>query len=246
MLDSKRPLIFVGSRQKMSRLAFAAELLGIEVLGILDYHYYGNTADISGIPVIGDERWLLDDTNTQAQTWKDTCDFFPGNWWEGKQPTDKTRPDLGLLRQQRIDVLEQTKVNVINLINPLSVIENPNSQYANVNFGRGIFIDSDCWISNNFIDIGDYCSISYGTKISWHTRLGKNVCVGPNTYLYSCDIGDNSYFGMFSKIDISRSQQEKITIGKNCTVWSNCSVVKDVEDNKIYTDTNRTFKKLNV
>lgn len=246
MLESKRPLIFVGSRQKMSRLAFAAESLGIEVLGILDHHYYGNTVDISGIPVIGDERWLLDSTHSQAQAWKDSCDFFPANWWDGSQQLDKTLVDLGLLRQQRIDILEQSQVNVINLINPLTVIENPNSEYANIKFGKGIFIDSDCWISNTNVEIGDYCAVAYGVKISWHTRLGKNVTLAPSSYLYSCDIGDNSYFGMFSKIDLTRTQQDHITIGKNVTIWSNSSVIKDVADNKIYTDKHRAFKKFNV
>ena len=38
----KRPLIFVGSRNKQALLHIAAELNGYEILGILDHHYYGD------------------------------------------------------------------------------------------------------------------------------------------------------------------------------------------------------------
>ena len=46
----------------MNRLFIVADLAGYEIIGILDHHYYGNTDNINGVPVIGDERWLLDST----------------------------------------------------------------------------------------------------------------------------------------------------------------------------------------
>jgi len=75
-----RPIIFVGSRQGMAQLAVVADLSGMQILGILDHHYYGNTDTIADIPVIGDERWLLDPENAQAKSWIEECDFFPANY----------------------------------------------------------------------------------------------------------------------------------------------------------------------
>ena len=76
-----KPLILVGSRQKLTRVAHVAELNGIEILGILDHHYYGQLDNICGIPLIGDERWLLDSDHSVAAEWRQNCDFFVANWW---------------------------------------------------------------------------------------------------------------------------------------------------------------------
>ena len=144
----KRPLIFVGSRQMMRSLATIAELNQIEVVGILDHHYWNNTESIGGIPVIGDERWLLDNSNSQAQKWLAQCDFFAANWWTGSQHLNDPGPDLGLLRMQRIAVLEKSQANVINLIHPNArvPVNRPQSKYSNYKLGRGILIDDDCWL----------------------------------------------------------------------------------------------------
>ena len=101
----------------MRQIAVLAELNDIEVLGIIDHHYYGNTDTIGGIPVIGDERWLLDSDNQQAQQWLNECDFFPANWSTGSQQL-YNGANLDLLRLQRIDILDQSKARVINLIHP--------------------------------------------------------------------------------------------------------------------------------
>ena len=111
-----RPLIFVGSRQCISLLESIAILNDIEVVGIIDHHYYGNKEEINGIPIIGDERWLLQD-NTQAKQWIRTCDFFPANYWDGQQYNNQG-PNLQKLRQDRINLLDQSGVSVINLIHP--------------------------------------------------------------------------------------------------------------------------------
>ena len=239
-----KPLIFVGSRQKLVRLAVVADLNGIEIKGILDHHYYGSVDHICQIPVIGDERWLLDETNPLAQEWKRDCDFFVANWNDGSQGFDGI--DLGELRQQRIDLLEQSRVNVINLIHPDSKVRDIDSKYANVKLGKGIFIDDDCWIDGtDNVEIGDYNVISTGCTVTHDVKLGKNVMVAPEVFLYGCAVGDHTYFGMFSKINYHKYRSIKsIDIGVNCTVWTGAEVSKNIPDNSIYTDTNRIFKKI--
>lgn len=239
-----RPLIFIGSRQKMGRLALVADTLNIKINGILDHHLYGNLDSITDIPVIGDERWLLDKQNTQAQEWIHTCDFFVANWWNGSQILDKNSIDLQLLRQQRIQVAEEADVNVINLIHPNSQPKFANSRYADLSIGKGLFVDDDVWISVDDVSLGDYCCVATGSKIVHHTHIGNNVIIAPEAYIYNCNIGDDSYFGMFSRINVTRKKTDNITIGKNCTVWSDSTVVKNVPNDSIYTDTNRVLKKV--
>lgn len=241
---NSRPLIFVGSRQKIVRLAVVAESNGILVKGILDHHYYGSLDQICQIPIIGDERWLLDETNYLAQEWKRDCDFFVANWNDGSQGLHGL--DLSELRKQRINLVEQAGVNVINLIHPDSKIRDIDSKYADIKLGRGIFIDDDCWIDGtDNVEIGDYNVISTGCTVTHDVKLGKNVMIAPEVFLYGCVVNDHSYFGMFSKINYHKFREIKsINIGTNCTVWTGAEVSKDIPDNSIYTDTNRIFKKI--
>jgi carbonic anhydrase/acetyltransferase-like protein (isoleucine patch superfamily) len=240
-----RPLIFVGSRQCMMALANIAELNGIEILGILDHHYWGNTDSIGNIPVIGDERWLLDVNNTQAQTWLTGCDFFAANYWNGQQSKN---PNLQKLRQDRIKILEQSRASIINLIHPSVNIYKLNSKYHNVRLGKGIEIHDDCWISLDHTTIGDYCSIQNNSRIGHDAVLGNNVIISPDAWMFNCEIGNDVFIGMSSMIDIievSRREKSLISIGNNSSVWANARITRDIPDNSIYTNNNRILKKLN-
>jgi carbonic anhydrase/acetyltransferase-like protein (isoleucine patch superfamily) len=238
-----RPLIFVGSRNDIVRLAVVAELNGIEIAGILDHHYYGNTENMSGIPIIGDERWLLDSTNEQSNQWLQNCDFFAANWTNGSQPSPGEL-DLSELRLERISILERSGASVINLIHPDS-IRGLESKYNNIKLGKGIFIDDDCWIdATASVEIGDYSVVAIGCRLSHRAKLGKNVTLAPEVFLANCEIADNSCFGMYSRINIQKSKDiDIVTVGENSTIWTGAEVNKHVPANSIFTDTRRIFKK---
>jgi carbonic anhydrase/acetyltransferase-like protein (isoleucine patch superfamily) len=236
----KRPLIFVGSRNEMPILALIAELNNIEILGILDYHYYGNTDYISGIPVIGDERWLLDNTNHQAQEWLSTCDFFPANWWTGSQQQENEL-SLEFLRQTRIAVLEKSKATVINLIHPNTSLYGLTSKYADYKIGKGTLVYEDCHHSVCNVKIGNYCVFGHGSHLAHNVTLGNNVIVASFATLRNCSVGDNSYIGYGSYKDIFRDTQ--ITIGRDSTVWATAKISKDIPNNSIFTHTGKIFKK---
>ena len=224
----------------MRQIAVLAELNDIEVLGIIDHHYYGNTDTIGGIPVIGDERWLLDSDNQQAQQWLNECDFFPANWSTGSQQL-YNGANLDLLRLQRIDILDQSKARVINLIHPGAFVHS-DSKYSDLKLGRGILIDNLCAVSIDSVSIGDYCVISIGSKIAHHTTLGRNVLLAGENYIHNSDVGNNVYFGMYSKIS-QHHHGDRINIGDGCTIWSSAEVTKSIPDDKVYTHTNRILKK---
>ena len=241
----KRPLIFVGSRDKMTLLSVAAELNGYEILGILDSHYYGRQDTIHDLPLIGDEHWLLDQTNLQAQQWLRTCDIFPANWWYGDQHLNKPGPNMQLLRKERINILEQSNAVVPNIIHPNSQPIGATSKFSSLKLGKGIFIDDDCWVCLHKVDIGDYCSITMNTKLAANTKLGKNVCVAPGAYLHHCEIGADSYIGSFSSFGLLHNGDHMIRIGKNCTIWAESRIIVDMTDNSIHTNTGRILKKVN-
>lgn len=238
-----KPLIFVGSRHDIVRLAVVAELNGFEIAGILDHHYYGNTESMSGIPIIGDERWLLDSANEQSNQWLQNCNFFAANWTSGSQPGPEEL-DLSELRLERISILEKSGASVINLIHPGS-IQGLESKYNNIKLGKGIFVDDDCWVdATDSVEIGDYSIVSTGCRITHHTTLGKNVVLAPEVYLCNCEIADNSCFGMYSRINIQKSKDiDTVTVGKNSTIWTGAEVNKHVPSDSIFTDTQRIFKK---
>ena len=239
-----RPLIFVGSRNDIAGVAQIAEFSGVEILGILDYHYYGNTDSMSNIPVIGDERWLLDSDNKQAKQWLQTCDFFPVNWWEGNQPV-AGHLDLQELRRQRISILEQSGATVTNLFHPGAKIDGLRSKVTyNFKLGRGILIDDNCWISPNEVCISDYCQFSIGVNIGHHTQLGRNTTVAPWTTLTRHHIGSDCFIGMHSKTDmVGVFKYGIMETGDNVTVWANSLIGKPTPSDHIYTNTNRILKK---
>lgn len=239
----KKPLIFVGSRYEQALLHLIADLNGHEILGILDHHYYGSdTKEINHVPYIGDERWLLDNNNVQAQQWLRTCNFFLANVWNGNQHTNPDTINLQKLRLDRIKILEDSKANVINLIHPSSMSLGSGSKYASLKLGKGIYIDDNCYVCPHQVTIGDYGMVMMNAKIASNSHLGFNVCIGPSAYTHTCTIGDNSFIGMFTKISLNH-KVGTIHIGNNVTTWANSDVKTHIPDNYIHTDQGRILKK---
>ncbi len=239
----------------MRDLAVIADLNQIEVLGILDHHYWENTDQLKGIPFIGDERWLLDSTNSQAQKWLAQCDFFVASYSLGSQHLNDPGPDLTELRLQRIDILEKMQAQVINLIHPGA--QTPAryiSKYNNYQLGKGILIEIGNVHGAADIEIGDYTVCGAYSNIGHDTKIGKNVMIGPWSRTAHCVIGDNTVIGVQSCVypaarqagatEYRHRRASTVTVGTNCTIWANSTVFKDVKDNAIHTTDGRILAKL--
>lgn len=234
----KKKLIFVGSRSGMSTLAAVPESLGIEILGILDSHYWGNTTHIAGIPVIGDERWLLDPDNLLANQWKETCTFFPANWHDGSQTNG-----LDDLRLARIDLMDQAQVDVCNLIHPSAAVFGLTSKYGNFKIGKGVLIQANSVVLADNVEIGDYCAFEIGSVVTHTATIGRNVLASAKTFIYNCNIQDNAYLGIFSRLNAVPGKNKILQIGKNVTVWNSAEVTKNIPDDHFYTSDSRILKK---
>jgi len=233
----KRPLVFVGSRTAMPELATIAELNNIEILGILDSHYYGNTDSINNVPVIGNESWLLQN-HAEADRLRRTCDFFPANITDGStRPFDSNNPQLGTLtdlRKQRIDLLDQSGVNVINLIHPAANIPSKNSRYAKYSIGKGVLIYPNVYHSPDRLTVGDYCIFSWGSACGCDVTIGRNVLMMPEAKAMHTVLEDDVLVGMFSKFDAFKNKG-MIRVGKNTVIWAGATVTSDLPENCKYT-----------
>ena len=238
-----RPLIFLGCRQATGQLAVVAEAMGYEVKGILDFQYYQNpdypTQKISNIPFIGSDLWLLDKENAQAQEWLNECDFFVADYFGG--PMSQLRSYK--LRIRRIQMLEHLGIDSPNLIHPNTDLRGLSSKYTDgsLRIGKGNFIDNDVVIHQDAVEIGDYCVMAWGTRISHGAKVGNNVTFCPKTFYQECDIGNDVFLGHGS--ELSPFARDRITIGDRSTVWANSSIIKDVPDDSIYTHKDRIMSK---
>lgn len=221
----------------MPDLASIAELNGIEILGILDHHYWGQQDSIANIPVIGDERWLLDPTHKLAQQWKQNCVFFPANWDTGQQ-----NGFLQQLRLERINLLDQAQVQVINLIHPSAIIPLANSRYSDYKLGRGVQIHANVVHYATEVAIGDYCSFLCGTIIGENSIIERNVTVCAAVCVSHSHIKENTFMGWYSRTN-HIFQRRDLVIGKNVSVWTNAEVIKDIPDNCMFTHDGRILRK---
>jgi acetyltransferase-like isoleucine patch superfamily enzyme len=227
----KKKLILVGSRNNLTDIVETARDNGYKIIGILDSHYWGNTKSICGIPIIGSEQELLDSNSK----WR-KYNFFPANWWDGKQAS-KDGFDADKLRQERINLLDQANVKVINLID---TGVHWFHRRQNLKLGKGILILRNSSISEN-VTIGDYSVIDWEAKIVSST-IGRNCIIGVDSIMAHAVLGDNVRVGVRSVI-LPR-KKPTVNIGNNAILYVNSLVLEDVADGGVYTMYGRTKKRI--
>jgi acetyltransferase-like isoleucine patch superfamily enzyme len=235
---NKKNLILVGVRQNLADVKQIAERTNYCIVGILDKYYYGNTIEVNGIPIIGSEEWLLDSDNQQAQRWKKQNCFFMSSWWDGRQFTPHTPGlDNEQVRKDRIDLLDRSGVEVINLIHPFADIRN-----ENFTIGRGVLINAYVGITDN-ISIGDYSVLDYQCRITAHTNIGRNVIIGGHSLTASVNIEDNVRIGVNCTIISTKKDFSRLTIGQGSVIHIASVVTDDVPPGYIYTRHERMLRK---
>lgn len=230
----KKKLILVGSRANLFDIIRAADDSGYRIVGILDSHYWGNTKTICGIPVIGSEQELLDPNSK----WRN-CNFFPANWWDGKQAVGQTL-NADQLRQDRLDLLDRAGVRVVNLIT--KDIHWFHDKRGLV-LGKGILILSNASIGAN-VSIGDYSVIDWDSRLV-ETTVGRNSIIGAASILAHVVVGNNARIGVRSTLIPSR-KKDLLTVGNGSIIYIGSLVLDDVPDGSVYTmfgQTRKRFKK---
>jgi NDP-sugar pyrophosphorylase family protein len=232
----RKKLILVGSRNNLWDIIDAAAESGYHIIGILDSHFYGNTTEICGIPVIGSEQELLD-VNSK---WR-KFNYFPANRWDGKQALGKGVYDGELLRKERIDLLDRSGVKVVNLINERKI--HWFNHKRNLKLGKGILMLSNARVGAD-VTIGDYSVIDWDSGLSF-TTVGRNSVIGVDSILAHCAIGDDVRIGVRSVLIPSRAKRV-LSVGDRAIVYIGSTVLDDVAADSVYTMHGKTrarFKK---
>lgn len=232
----KKKLILVGSRHNLDDISSAARVCGYHIIGILDKHYWGNTETICDIPVIGSEEELLVPGNKWAK-----YNFFPANWWDGKQAIGDRMYDGDALRKERLALLDRAGVNVINLI--MDPLIHWFHFRKNFKVGKGVLILAGTKIGANVV-IDDYCAVDWDVRLI-ESHLGRNTIIGAGTTLAHVHTGENVRIGVLSTLIPSR-KKDSLTVGNNAIIYIGSLVLDDVAENGIYTmhgKTRQRFKK---
>lgn len=188
--DKSKPLVFVGSSITMYTLTELCEDLGIEVAGIIDSDYYGNTDQICGIDVIASEQQLANNPE-QLDLYRSKYNFFCAtNWIPVQTPVDIRNREK---RNRLIDFIEHNQLSAITLIDPSAKI----SKYTKI--GRGVLLDAYVLTQANS-EIGDFSTIYYNVFIGHDCVVGRN-CVFQRQSLLAAEsiVGNDVYIASWSK-----------------------------------------------
>lgn len=234
-----KPLILVGVRQNTADVIKLASDCGYRIIGILDQYYYGNTKDFCNIPIIGDERWLLDDNNELVQIWKKQTWFFCNSWWDGRQHVNMPGLDLENVRLERIKILDNSGVRLANLISPSAIIPNIKS----LTLGHGIMIFPQAFVGHN-VEIGNHSVIDWQVTLSRHTKIGNNCIVGGCSHLANYLIEDNVRIGIGAILIGQKKDLTSAIIGKNSIVHLGSVCTNDIPENHIRTYTHKTMARI--
>lgn len=229
----KKKLILVGSRRNLDDIISAAQVCGYKIIGILDKHYWGNTETICEIPVIGSEDELLDPNSK----WR-KYNFFPANWWDGKQAMGDNTFDGDQLRKERLELLDKANVRVVNLI------MDPYVHWIhfkkNFKVGKGVLVLAGAKIGAN-VEIGDYCAVDWDVRLV-NSQLGRNTTVGVEATLAHTKTGNNVRIGVGSTLIPSR-KKSLLTVGNGAIIYIGSLVLDDVAENSVYTMHGKTRKR---
>lgn len=234
-----KPLILVGVRASISDVKTLAEQCGYQVLGVLDQYYWGNCTNVDGVPIIGSEQWLLDNNNKQAQEWIRTASFFCSSWWTGKQHINTLGLNDDLVRQQRINLLDQLGVKLATLIDPTAYIPGRST----VKIGPGVMICRSTMIGSNVV-IGAHSTVDWDAAIARNTQIGKNCIVGARAFVANYQVGDNVRIGVGVIAVGSTKDLTPGVIGDYSIVQLGAVVANNVPSGHVRTYTNRTIARI--
>lgn len=227
-------MALIGYRSGLDTILEIVEELGIELLGIYDKYFYGNTADTHGIPFIGSE----DDI---SESDKANINFFLSSGWAGHINFNNPTHHIGDVRKQRINLIKEQQLTTVNLINPHSYVHRTSLDLL----GTNILIGHGCQIRAR-VSINDFGYIDNLSSIGHDVTIGENLIMAPYSFVGGhIDIGSDVLIGAGSTI-VSRRSDRNLKIGNDVKIIAGSTVIKDIPDGKTFVATSKSRMMANV
>lgn len=217
-----KPVIFLGASGGISNYTEVCMDRDILIAGIIDSDYFGNTADVEGIPIIESEK-TADFTQLKHE-----YDFFIGI-----NPIP-TFPRNIAKRAHYINLIKQYDLSCVNLIDRECRIA------RSTILGRGIYIGYGCAIQPH-VTIGDHCQIFALTGVGHNTIMEENVTLQRMSSVNSnVTIEKNVYVGASAKL----LKFPSMHVGANSFIHPAVTVMRDVGENEIISITGKHSKRI--
>ena len=198
--NTERPLIFLGTSTSMLKYAEPAEAVGIQVAGIIDSDYHGNTEEYCGMPIIDSDDAFSDPE--KLKYYRENFNFFIAVNWTPENRTWAIRNNEK--RKRYMNMIEQLGLNCISIVDPTARL----SKHSSI--GYGVFLDGHVLIEPK-TSVGNFTVVWYNNSIGHDNVIGNN-CVFQRQVILASDnvIEDNVYFGTAVK-----ALKNNVTFGRN-------------------------------
>lgn len=181
--DSSKPLIFLGSSVSMYKQTEICDMMGIEIFGIIDNDYFGNTDSICDVAVI-DSHNSFDDP-AKLKFYKENFNFFCAvNWTPELDPVSTRNRQK---RKQLIDLIDQHQLNCVSIVDPRSRI----SKHSKI--GRGCFVDGGVSVEHQ-VTVDDFVNIYSNTNVGHGSYIGRNCVIQRQCLLAADSYLENDVF----------------------------------------------------
>lgn len=227
-----KPIALVGYRSGLDLLVDIADELGVEIAGIFDKYFYGNTEHVDGIPFIGNEEMITDADIAKY-------DFLLASGWAGHSNIKNYEHNGDNLRKRRIKIFRDRKLPTANLISP-SAFVSPKTVV-----GSSVVIARNCYIRAKS-SIGDFCYLDSGSAVAHDVHIGENVIMTPYTFVAGhINIGNNVMIGAGSMV-VNSYPDRALEVGDDVKIMSGTTVMKDVPAGKFVHSSGKILRRLDL
>jgi serine acetyltransferase len=228
----RKPIALVGYRSGLDLLVDIADELDVEIAGIFDKYFFGNTEQIDGIPFIGNEEQIPESDVAKY-------DFLLASGWAGHSNIKNIEHNGDNLRKRRIRIFRERNLPMANLISPSAFIS------PKTFVGNSVVVARDCYIRAKS-HIGDFCYLDSGSAVAHDVRLGENVIMTPYTFVAGhIHVGDNVMIGAGSMI-VNSYPDRALEIGNDVKIMAGTTVMRDVPDGKFVHSSGKILRRLDL
>lgn len=195
--NTSKPLIFLGTNQCLGKYIDVCVENGIQIHGIIDSDYYGNTECFDGIPVIDSEQGLID----KVDYYKNFNFFCATNWGPELAPIPTRNREK---RFRQINLLDSLELDVVSLTDARAKIS------STCRIGRGCFIDCFALIEPHCV-LDDYVNIYAYVGLGHHSQVDRNTVIQRH-----CSIAGTVHFQENCFLGVAvKALKTKAVFGKN-------------------------------